>query len=113
MPDISVLPENSSVRVDNVRRLMPGEELVCGLSDFFKVMGDPTRINILWALEKGALCVNELAAVLNMTKSAVSHQLKILRTVNAVKYRRQGKVLFYSLADPVYLDILAIGVKTL
>ena len=99
MPDISVLPENSSVRVDNVRRLMPGEELVCGLSDFFKVMGDPTRINILWALEKGALCVNELAAVLNMTKSAVSHQLKILRVAKLVRALKKGKNVYYELND--------------
>lgn len=59
-----------------IRAEMPEEELLYGLSDFFKVMGDPTRINILWALEKESLCVSDLAVLLDMTKSAVSHPVE-------------------------------------
>ena len=82
-----------------IRAEMPEEELLYGLSDFFKVMGDPTRINILWALEKGSLCVSDLAVLLDMTKSAVSHQLKILRTAKLVRADKRGKNVYYALND--------------
>lgn len=85
--------------VEQIRAKMPEENLLYGLSDFFKVMGDPTRINILWALEEESLCVNDLAALLNMTKSAVSHQLKILRTAKLVRADKKGKNVYYSLND--------------
>ncbi len=85
--------------VEDIRRQMPGEELLFGLSDFFKVMSDPTRINILWTLEKTALCVNDLAAVLNMSNSAVSHQLKILRVAKLVRAVKKGKNVYYELSD--------------
>lgn len=78
---------------------MPEDNLLYGLSDFFKVMGDPTRINILWALEKQSFCVSDLAVLLNMTKSAVSHQLKILRTAKLVRADKKGKSVYYSLND--------------
>lgn len=74
-----------------IRAEMPEEELLYGLSDFFKVMGDPTRINILWALEKESLCVSDLAVLLDMTKSAVSHQLKILRIAKLVRGGQKRK----------------------
>ena len=78
---------------------MPDLTELYALSDFFKVMGDSTRIRLLWALEETELCVNDLAVLLNMTKSAVSHQLKILRTAKLVKAEKQGKNVYYSLID--------------
>ena len=82
-----------------IRAEMPEEELLYGLSDFFKVMGDQTRINILWALEKESLCVSDLAVLLDMTKSAVSHQLKILRIAKLVRADKKGKNVYYALND--------------
>ena len=78
---------------------MPDLTELYDLSDFFKVMGDSTRIRLLWALEEAELCVNDLAVLLDMTKSAVSHQLKILRTAKLVKAEKQGKNVCYSLID--------------
>ena len=94
--DCDIIHESS---VKEVKTLMPDEEQVIKLSELFKVFSDNTRVKILWALDKKELCVCDIAAVLNMTKSAVSHQLKYLRTTNLVKYRRDGKSIFYSLSD--------------
>lgn len=85
--------------VDRVRPKMPDTTLLYELSDFFKLMGDSTRIQILWALEESEMCVGELAELLNMTKSAVSHQLKSLRSAKLVKAEKHGKNVFYSLND--------------
>lgn len=92
--------------VEKVRPKMPEESLLYDLSDFFKVMGDGTRIQLLWALEESELCVGDLAVLLNMTKSAVSHQLRSLKKANLVKYRKEGKNVFYSLDDDHIKDIL-------
>ncbi len=78
---------------------MPDMKILYELSDFFKVMGDSTRIQLLWALDINEMCVGDLAVLLNMTKSAVSHQLKILRTAKLVKATKQGKNVYYSLDD--------------
>lgn len=85
--------------VEKISPDMPDLTELYALSDFFKVMGDSTRIRSLWALEEAELCVNDLAVLLNMTKSAVSHQLKILRTAKLVKAEKQGKNVYYSLID--------------
>ncbi len=85
--------------IEKIRYQMPAENILFALSDFFKVMGDPTRINILWVLEKEPLCVSELAEVLNMTNSAVSHQLKILRVAKLVRSLKKGKNVYYELND--------------
>ena len=76
--------------VKDIKPQMPNTILLYELSDFFKVMGDGTRIQLLWALDKSEMCVGDLAVLLNMTKSAVSHQLKTLRT---------AKLVYYSLND--------------
>ncbi len=81
------------------REAMPEESVLLSLSELFKVFGDGTRIRILFALEGEEMCVCDLARLLCMTKSAVSHQLKILRQSNLITYRRAGKNVFYSLAD--------------
>ena len=78
---------------------MPDMNLLYELSDFFKVMGDGTRIQLLWALEESEMCVGDLAVLLNMTKSAVSHQLKVLRTAKLVRANKKGKNVYYSLDD--------------
>jgi len=81
------------------REAMPEETVLYALSELFKVFGDGTRLRILFALEGEETCVCDLAQLLGMTKSAVSHQLKILRQSNLIAYRRVGKNVFYSLAD--------------
>ena len=85
--------------VENLKTVMPDLEMLFELSDFFKVMGDGTRIRLLWALEESEMCVNDLAVLLDMTKSAVSHQLKILRTAKLVKAEKRGKNVYYALND--------------
>ncbi len=85
---------------------MPDPGRLFELAGFFKVLGDPTRVRILWALEHSELCVCDLAELLNMTKSAVSHQLRLLREVKLVKVRRDGKNAFYSPDDQHVRDML-------
>lgn len=85
--------------VTKLKPLLPDTNLLYELSDFFKVMGDGTRIQLLWALEESEMCVNDLASLLNMTKSAVSHQLKVLRVAKLVKAQKKGKNVYYSLSD--------------
>lgn len=87
------------------------EELLFELADFYKIFGDTTRIKILYAIDKEDLCVCDIATSLNMTVSAVSHQLKILRDSNLVKTRREGKSIFYSLTDEHVRQIIDCGVE--
>lgn len=89
---------NSDV-INRVKPEMPATNILYDLSDFFKVMGDGTRIQLLWALDKSEMCVGDLAVLLNMTKSAVSHQLKVLRTAKLVRAKKKGKNVYYSLTD--------------
>ncbi|MCL1795440.1 MAG: metalloregulator ArsR/SmtB family transcription factor [Clostridia bacterium] len=95
--------------VQNVRERMPPRDDFLSLANLYKMFSDPTRVRILWALHCDELCVCDLAVLLNMTKSAISHQLKSLRLSNLVKFRRQGKVVFYSLADEHIQDIFEKG----
>ena len=90
---------------------MPETNTLYELSDFFKVMGDSTRIQLLWALEGGRMCVNDLASLLNMTKSAVSHQLKVLRVAKLVKPEKEGKNVYYSLDDAHIKTILEMALE--
>ena len=75
------------------------EDILFDVSDFFKILGDSTRAKIMWALDKSEMCVCDLAVLLGMTKSAISHQLKVLREANLVKFRKMGKMVMYSLDD--------------
>ena len=98
-----------AINIDIVNRVkpnMPEMKLLYELSDFFKVMGDSTRIQLLWALEESEMCVGDLAVLLNMTKSAVSHQLKVLRTAKLVRAEKKGKNVNYTLDDHHVKDIL-------
>ena len=92
---------------------MPQYETLCDLSDFFKVIGDGTRLQILFSLYESELCVCDIAKRLNLTKSNVSHQLKILRFSNLVKSRRDGKHIYYSLDDDHVHEILQTGLEHL
>ena len=90
---------------------MPDEMTLYDLAELFKVFGDSTRIRILFVLFEAEVCVCDLASVLNMTQSAISHQLRILKNNKLVKSRREGKSIFYSLADDHVRNIIAMGVE--
>lgn len=87
----------------------PAEEDILELSNLFKVFGDPTRIRILYALSAKELCVCDIADILGMTQSAISHQLRVLKQASLVKFRRDGKTVYYSLADSHVETILSQG----
>lgn len=86
-------------------------ELIHSLAELFKIFGDPTRIKLLNALKCSEMCVCDLAACLGMTHSAISHQLRVLKAYNLVKARRQGKVVYYTLADSHVTAILNTGLE--
>ena len=88
---------------------MPPEEELQDLAEFFKVFGDGTRLKILYVLLSSEMCVYDIAAVLGMTQSAISHQLRVLKQMDLVKNRRECKTIFYSLADSHIVTILSQG----
>ena len=92
---------------------MPGEEALYDLAELFKVFGDSTRIRILYALFEAELCVYDIAEILNMTQSAISHQLRVLKQAKLVKFRREGKTVYYSLADDHVRTIIGMGMEHL
>ena len=95
--------------VNQVKDKMPREEILNDLAELFKVFGDSTRIKILWALDEAEMCVCDIAFLLNMTQSAISHQLRVLKQAQLVKNRREGKIVFYSLEDEHVRQILDQG----
>ena len=97
--------------VEEVKKRMPKEGDLYDLSYFFKVLGDSTRVKIIWALDEKEMCVCDIAVLLNMTKSAISHQLKSLKQADLVKFRREGKVVYYSLKDDHVKDIFEKGME--
>lgn len=97
--------------LEKVNAHMPDETELYDLSELFKVFGDSTRIRILFVLFEAEVCVCDLAETLNMTQSAISHQLKILKQSKLVKNRREGKSIFYSLADEHVRTIIAMGLE--
>ena len=92
--------------VERIKGEMPDSSVLYELSDFFKIFGDSTRVSILFVIDRGEICVCDIAEILGMTKSAVSHQLKILRQSKLISYRKSGKNVFYSLADDHVKDII-------
>lgn len=90
---------------------LPDEDLLFDLAELFKIFGDSTRIKILFALLGRELAVNDIADVLGMTQSAISHQLRILKTNGLVRYRREGKSLIYALSDEHVSKILNMGLE--
>jgi ArsR family transcriptional regulator len=97
--------------VDKKREEMPADEGLYDLAELFKIFGDSTRVKILWALNNIELCVCDIAALLNMKQSAISHQLRILKQSRLVKNRRAGKVVFYSLLDDHVTKIFDMGME--
>ena len=95
--------------VDTVREKMPEDEVLYELADLFKVFSDSTRIKILWALSVSELCVCDIAHLLDMTQSAISHHLRTLKLSRLVKSRKSGKIVYYSLDDSHVYDIFAEG----
>ncbi len=97
--------------VKQVNQSMPDEEILYDLAELFKVFGDSTRIRILYALFESEMCVCDIAQLLGMSQSAISHQLRILKSSKLVKYRREGKTVFYSLADGHVRTIIDQGLE--
>lgn len=100
---------NNPVLVEQIRRVLPERDHLQELSELFKVLGDATRIRILSALLHSELCVCDLVAVLGMTQSAVSHQLRVLRSAKVVKFRKEGRNVYYSLDDTHIHELIQQG----
>jgi ArsR family transcriptional regulator, lead/cadmium/zinc/bismuth-responsive transcriptional repressor len=103
--EICDLVQIDLTRVRKIRAVLVAGDAVQGLADTFSALGDPTRVRILDALSHGELCVCDLAAVLKLSQSAVSHQLRLLRGMRLVRPRREGRVVFYSLDDQHIISI--------
>ena len=97
--------------VNHIREDMPPEDALYDLADFFKVFADSTRIKMLYTLSYSEMCVCDLAKMLLMSQSAISHQLRTLKQMNLVRNRREGKTIFYSLADDHIKSILNQGME--
>ena len=97
--------------VNQVNESMPDEEILYDLAELFKIFGDSTRIKILYVLFESEMCVCDIAQLLGMTQSAISHQLRALKQSKLVKYRREGKTVFYSLSDGHVRTILDQGME--
>ncbi len=97
--------------INKVNQIMPNEELLYDLAELYKIFGDSTRIKILYALFENEMCVCDIAQLLNMSASAISHQLRVLKQSKLVKYRREGKTVFYSLADDHVRSIIYQGME--
>jgi len=97
--------------VAKTQRVMPETAVFQGTAEFFKAMADPTRVKIIWALDQTEMCVCDLAEMLGMTMSAISHQLATLRRAKLVRNRREGKEVFYSLADDHVHMMLEAGIE--
>jgi len=95
--------------VQQVKTQMPGEDTLYDLAELFRIFGDSTRIRILYVLFEAEMCVCDIAQLLGMTQSAISHQLRSLKNARLVKARREGKTVFYALADEHVKTIIAQG----
>lgn len=107
-PTCSLKQVHSDV-VRKVGKKLPGEETLLRLAEFFKTYGDRTRLKILAALAESEMCVCDIASVTCMSESAISHQLRILRGMRLVRYRRDGRIIYYSLADDHIYQIIRQG----
>lgn len=95
--------------VENVKNKLPKEETLYDLAELFKVFGDSTRIKIICSLFESEMCVCDLSVLLNISQSAISHQLRVLKSARLVKFRRAGKVIYYSLDDEHIKQIFDAG----
>ena len=108
MCDCNIIHEDA---VNKTLKKMPNQELFSKLAEFFKIIGDPTRTKILFALDQNEMCVCDIANVLGMTKSSISHQLATLRSSGIVKCRREGKEVYYTLDDEHVKQVFEIGIE--
>ena len=106
--NVNIIHEDIVVRVKDK---LPAEETLYDLAELFKVFGDTTRIKIICALFESEMCVCDLSCLLNMTQSAISHQLRVLKSARLVKFRRMGKVFYYSLDDEHIKHIYDAGLN--
>jgi ArsR family transcriptional regulator len=109
--DKETLPTTDASVMRKIREELPDDEVLYDLAEIFKVFGDTTRVKILYVLFESELCVNDIAQCLDMTPSAVSHQLRILKTSKLVKFRRDGKTVYYSLDDEHVRTMIALGME--
>ena len=106
--------DNVKEAQENLKRIdemMPPDELLYDLADLFKIFGDTTRIKILYALSEAEMCVGDIAELLGLTQTAVSHQLRVLKTNKLVKFRKDGKMVHYSLSDDHVTNIINMGME--
>ena len=96
-------------KVDKIKKIIPEDGVIYDLAEFFKVFADSTRMKIIYALMENELCVCDIAAIVGTTQSAISHQLRILKQSKLVKYRKDGKVVYYSLDDEHISEIVKKG----
>lgn len=108
MCDCNVIHENV---VEDVKSKMLDNEFISEISIFFKILGDNTRVKILFALDHNEMCVCDIANVLNMTKSSISHQLSYLKDLNIVKSRKSGKEVYYSLDDEHVKEVFEVAIS--
>ena len=111
MEDNSEYLHAHSDLIDRVNENMPDEEILYEIAELYKIFGDSTRIKILYVLFEAEMCVNDIAQLLNISTSAISHQLRILKQAQLVKFRREGKTIFYSLSDDHVRTILNQGME--
>ncbi len=97
--------------IEDVKKQLPDDEKLYDLADFFRIFGDSTRIKILYVLLQAEMCVYDIATLLGMTQSAISHQLRLLKQMQLVKFRREGKTVFYALSDSHIENILSQGME--
>ncbi len=108
MCDCNVIHENV---VEDVKSKLLDNEFISEISTFFKILGDNTRVKILFALDHNEMCVCDIANVLNMTKSSISHQLSYLKDLNIVKSRKSGKEVYYSLDDEHVKEVFEVAIS--
>lgn len=107
--ELQTQEQTESEAFARTRESLPDDEVLYDLAELFKVFGDTTRVKILYALFENELCVNDIALCLNSTPSAVSHQLRILKSSKLVRFRREGKTVFYALDDDHVRSMIALG----
>lgn len=96
-------------KVEKIKKSLPNDELIFDMAEIFKVFGDSTRMKIISALLEDELCVGDIAIITNSTPSAISHQLRVLKQAKLVKYRKEGKIVYYSLDDEHVKEIYEKG----
>ena len=104
-------PSPEDVALTRLQNELPDDEVLYELADLFRVFGDSTRIKILYALFESEKCVNDISNAVGISQSAVSHQLRVLRTSKLVKFRREGKAMLYSLDDDHVRSMLELGME--